>query len=686
MKQSGSLFFITRFTGLSIVFGFILRILLLFNHQTIDIPSFIEIIKAFILGSVYDFFFCFLALLPFFIQFLGWNELKYDKKAGIIIEILLLSALIYTFFFHSIFDQYGGGAPLIAKIFFSYKLFSFSLRFFIPKVRKTWRLISSQIIFFLYIFGLAVNTVSEYFFWNEFGVRYNFIAVDYLIYTTEVIGNIFESYPVVPMLIGLVLLSSIIQIVLQKKKVFVGNSRNAKECFAISAIMITGWVIGLPILAHSRTAFQSENTYVNELQSNGSYDFILAFKENKLDYQQFYPLLDKEKCLTTVQKLCNRNRQNIQEIRDSIPFVKKNIILITVESLSADYLSRYGNRMDLTPNLDSIMEHSLVFDSLYAVGNRTVRGLEALSLCNPPTTGESLIKRNDNDHLFSIGSLLSREGYSVQFLYGGNSYFDNMGQYFSNNGYKVIDKSSFKPDEITFSNIWGVCDEDTFGKALKIMDYDTQSENPAFINIMTVSNHRPFTFPSGKIKLHDEAEKSRDGAVKYTDYAIGRFIREAEQKAWFKNTIFIIVADHCSSSAGNTSIPVDQYHIPAIIYSPGFVMPRYVSKLCSQIDLMPTVLSLMHMSYDSRFVGQDILSPSFVPRAFLATYQNMSYLKNNVLTILSPVKMVKQYKVVFKHGNPTEEVPLAIRNSQLQNEAEALYQQANMYIYKQPKM
>ena len=92
----------------------------------------------------------------------------------------------------------------------------------------------------------------------------------------------------------------------------------------------------------------------------------------------------------------------------------------------------------------------------------------------------------------------------------------------------------------------------------------------------------------------------------YTDYALGRFFAEASKQPWFANTIFLITADHCASSAGRTEIPLEKYHIPALIYAPGFVEPQHVGGIVSQIDLMPTLLSLLNMSYDSHFYGRSI--------------------------------------------------------------------------------
>ena len=282
---------------------------------------------------------------------------------------------------------------------------------------------------------------------------------------------------------------------------------------------------------------------------------------------------------------------------------------------------------------------------MYATGNRTVRGLESVTLCIPPSPGESLIKRNNNDHMFSTGYLFKRRGYTVQYFYGGYGYFDNMNTFFEGNGYNIIDRSSFKKDEITFANIWGVCDEDMFMKAIHVFDENSKHKSPFFGHIMTVSNHRPFTYPSGKIDISNTS-KSREGGVKYTDYAIGRFIEEAKKRPWFPNTVFVFVADHCASSAGKEDIPLDKYKIPAIIYSPGLIKPEKFSKLVSQIDLMPTLFGKLHFSYSSRFYGQDVFDSTYQPRALIATYQKLGYLKDNKLIVLSPNQKNEQYNVI----------------------------------------
>ncbi|RTZ98765.1 MAG: sulfatase, partial [Deltaproteobacteria bacterium] len=230
-----------------------------------------------------------------------------------------------------------------------------------------------------------------------------------------------------------------------------------------------------------------------------------------------------------------------------------------------------------------------------------------------------------------------------KFIYAGYGYFDNMNYFFSHNGFDIVDRNAIRDDEITFSNVWGVCDEDLFGKALKEADKTYQKGKPFFNFIMTTSNHRPYTFPAGKIDRRSHS--GRSGGVKYTDYAIGKFLQDAGKKPWFENTIFLIVADHNGGSAGKNTLPVWRYKIPLIIYAPGIITPGTISKLSCQVDLMPTLFSILNWSYKSKFYGDDILDEVFTERAFIGNYQKLGYLKNNRLTVLLPDKRLVEYQI-----------------------------------------
>ena len=354
---------------------------------------------------------------------------------------------------------------------------------------------------------------------------------------------------------------------------------------------------------------------------------------------------------------------------------KKNVVLISIESLSADFMEHYGNTQKITPFLDSLAEKSLMFTNLYATGNRTVRGLEALTLCIPPTAGESIIKRDDNKNKFTTGNVFKSKGYDVKFLYGGYSYFDNMQDFFGGNGYDIVDRNNFKPEEITFANVWGVADEDMAKKAIQVMNAEAKSGKPFFNHWMTVSNHRPFTYPDGRIDIPGTA-KSREGGVKYTDYSLKLFFEMAKKQDWYKNTVFVIIADHCASSAGKTELPMDKYRIPAMVFSEGFIQPQKFNALMSQIDVMPTVFGLLNFSYQSKFLGQDVFKKEFQPKAYIATYQDLGFVKDNRLTIISPVKKVKQYALELEKSELAPEFKLYYNEKLLKNTDQKLVDDA----------
>jgi len=254
--------------------------------------------------------------------------------------------------------------------------------------------------------------------------------------------------------------------------------------------------------------------------------------------------------------------------------------------------------------------------------------------------------------MFTLGSVFRAKGYDTAFIYGGFGYFDNMNYYFGHNGYRVIDRTGVAKEDITFANVWGACDEDLFRWTMREADASAASGKPFHYFVMTTSNHRPYTFPEGRIDLPSKIS-GRAGAVKYTDYAIGKFLRDAAAKPWFKNTVFVIVADHCASSAGRTAIPVQNYHIPLIIFAPGGqIAPGHIKTLMSQVDYPPTLLGLLNWSYPSRFFGRDIRETDpKEARILVGTYQKLGLLKDDDFLVLTPVRRQNQY--LYNRANYT---------------------------------
>jgi phosphoglycerol transferase MdoB-like AlkP superfamily enzyme len=541
---------------------------------------------------------------------------------------------------------------------------------------------------FLFVFW----KISEILFWEEFGVRFNFIAVDYLVYTTEVVKNIRESYNL-PLIIAVVfavatglflawrklgfvrrweegaaadvssrwrdfaaLLSPLLAFLLVAY--FVGR-RDLKAATAARSSVAERLTAGLRHMGDLQPGFP--NSYDTELAKNGEYAFLAAFWANQLEWKRFYPsrpdAVEKLRAALLSQggEAASADPRDItRRIKPAAPARKWNVVQITIESLSAEYVGCYGSPeyqpKNLTPNLDRISRESLWFSRCYAGGTRTVRGMEALSLSIPPIPGQSVLRRAGCENLTTLGSVLRAKGYETAFLYGGDGFFDNMNYFFESNGYDVVDlpRQLARGKLPTFANAWGACDEDSFAWSLEEADRAHAAGKPFHHFVMTTSNHRPYTWPAGKI---DPKLINREGGVAYTDYAIGAFLKAAQSKPWFKDTVFVIVADHCASVAGKRELEVRKYEIPLFIWSPGNIAPRKFDTMMSQIDMAPTVLGLLGVDYLTRFVGADALAPTYRPRAFISNYQKVAMLRpDGLLTVLKPVKQVAQYKTDLATG------------------------------------
>ena len=518
--------------------------------------------------------------------------------------------------------------------------------------RRGWRAVTGAGLAVWLMLMLFICT-AEWLFWDEFGTRFNFIAVDYLLYTHEVVGNIRESYPV-GKLLGLMALAAAGAVWWGRRLLMPPADPGAKGRLTRGLpVMLALVLLPAHLAVHADMKQHSDNRYLNDLSGDGVYEFFAALRHNELDFEHFYQSLPAEDALARLRRqlptpharLRDHGRDDLTRLVDyGVPERRLNVVLISVESLSADFMAAFGSRDGLTPRLDQLAREGLLFTRLYATGTRTVRGLEALSLAVPPTPGQSIVKRPHNEGLFSLGSVFRAKGYDTRYVYGGYGYFDNMNAFFSANSYEVVDRMAIPAEAIHHENIWGVADEDLFTLAVQQADASYAKGRPSFMHVMTTSNHRPFTYPDGRIDI--PSHTGRAGGVKYTDWAIGRFIDEAAKRPWFRDTVFVIVADHCAASAGKTDLPLERYHIPAIVYAPAHVQPQQVDRLASQIDIAPTLLGLLHFRYESRFLGYDLfdLEPGR-ERAFISTYQDLGVVRDGVLVRLDPRGGVRSTRV-----------------------------------------
>lgn len=448
-------------------------------------PKRFALLKAFILLFL---------ILSFLVRvsFLIWNFSEIDKK---------FFELAHVFVVGSLFD--------LATISF----FTIPYLLYLLMIPKRWHgNIVDKVItytgFFIGVLILYFSFFGEFTFWDEFERRYNFIAVDYLIYTYEVVQNINESYPL-PILISSMLALVLVSIFTIHrlgyfKLTFSSNTTFKQKLYASIPWIIVA-VISCIFITNKQADF-SKNRYNNELSKAGIYSFFAAFRHNELPYMDFYKTMDVQEAFSTVKSVYKNTDDSLLKPNENSIYrrinnadslsksIKPNVIFICVESLSADFLTAYGNTKNLTPTLDSLAKKSIFFTNLFATGTRTVRGMEAITLSIPPSPGRSIVKRSNNQGLFTIGEVFKQKGYNRNFFYGGDGYFDNMNTYFGGNGFNIIDRgrgflldknisttrTNIEDDEVTFENAWGVCDMDLYNKVLKEADKEHQTGKPFF--------------------------------------------------------------------------------------------------------------------------------------------------------------------------------------------------------------
>jgi phosphoglycerol transferase MdoB-like AlkP superfamily enzyme len=518
-------------------------------------------------------------------------------------------------------------------------------------------------LFALVVYGLTYLGAVEYFFFDEFNSRFNFVAVEYLIYPHEVFVNIWESYPVGKVLFASVIVTALLLWLLQPR---IAGALAARSRIS-QRLASAGWLLAALAAVHIGLDINSghagQNRVADEIAANGVYSFFNAAVNNHLDYTQFYLNVSDSEAAARVRRLVAQpNTTFLPDARNPLArhvqyagTVKPlHVIVLLQESLGAEFVGAYGDKRGLTPNLDRIARDSLVFTNTYATGTRTVRGMEAVAASFPPVPAESIVKRQHNEGMFNWSTVMNKNGYSPTFIYGGYGTFDNMNNYFGNNGYRVIDRTDM--DQSGFSNIWGVSDEDLFRNAFRVFDEQHARGERIFSIVMSTSNHKPFTFPEG-IEGVKPKGGGREAGIRYADYAIGRFIEQLRQKPYFENTMVVIVADHGARVYGREDIPLPSYEIPFLVYSPKHVAPRRTDTLTGQIDIAPTVLGLLNMSYDSVFFGRDVLADTSIRHfALLNHNRDIALFRNGRLDGLGfrNTHTARNYDTLTRSQSPAE--------------------------------
>lgn len=520
---------------------------------------------------------------------------------------------------------------------------------------------------FVAIVFVELSTPS---FINQFDLRPNVLYVEYLKYPKEVISTLWEAYKL--QLIFTIVFSALsFKWLYSKLKNAATNVQAVKwwkalilsPLLLLLAVMMARSTLGHRGVNPSTVVFSSD-PMVNTLPLSSAYSVLYALREMMNENQsnvQYGKLPDDEVIQLVKQEMgvdeqhFTAGKQSTLHYHEATHKREKplNLVIVLEESLGAEFVGSLGG-LPLTPELDKLTKEGIWLNNLYATGTRSVRGIEAVITGFTPTPLRSVVKLTKSQtNFFTVAQLLKEKGYDTSFIYGGEAHFDNMKRFFASNGFdKIIEEPDFKNP--VFTGSWGASDEDLFSKA-----HDTfssyEDNKPFFSLVFTSTNHSPFEFPDGRIELYDQEKQTVNNAVKYADYALGEFIRKAKKSKYWENTVFLIVADHNSRVYGAEIVPVERFHIPALILGAD-VKPQQYSRLASQIDLLPTLLSIMGVDATYPAIGRDLTRSTMPGRAIMQFDTTQAYMQEDGnVAIMQKHKEPVQYVYSKPHLTKAEQ-------------------------------
>ncbi|MCD9464178.1 hypothetical protein CJF25_14485 [Photobacterium phosphoreum] len=537
----------------------------------------------------------------------------------------------------------------------------------VPYLSQIWLIILPiWITFGLWL--LVYMEAATPFFIKEYDVRPNRLFVEYLIYPKEVMSMMWSGYKL-ELALGLIISLTTVYFGWIFSNYLVQDLQTPnwywRPVIALStvALCVLGArsTLGHRAINPSMIAFSHDNL-MNDLPLNSSYSVLYAMKLMRkiVDSSTIYPPMKTSDIIHTLQENSQLTAKAFtQPLLPTLAYhqasntgKRKNIVILLQESLGARFVGGLGG-LPLTPNLDKLMQESWNLTRLYATGTRSIRGIEAVTTGFFPTPANAVVKLpKSQNNFYSIAQTLKAENYHTQFIYAGESHFDNMKGFLLGNGFVDIqDLPTFHNPE--FIGSWGACDEDLYNKAHEQFSMLTEQNKPFFSLVFTTTNHSPYDYPQGKIEPYNHPSATRENTVKYSDFALGQFIEQAKKSDYWDDTIFVLVADHDSRAYGDQIVPIDCFHIPAVIFGGG-VAAHEDNRLASQLDLPPTLLSMAGISANHPMMGHDLTKDvaEHKQRAVMQYHNNFAWLNNNNHAIVfQPNKDIMTF-----HYDPTSHI------------------------------
>lgn len=355
-------------------------------------------------------------------------------------------------------------------------------------------------------------------------------------------------------------------------------------------------------------AYFCEDPFLNQLGVNPVFNLMTSTLDDRRKENRYLHLMPEQAAIKKVQQLLGR--PGIADISPIARIVKqeeapthKNVVLIFMESMSAQLMQSFGQKKQLTPFLDSLFHQSCSFSHCFSAGIHTNHGMYATLYSFPAIMKRNAMKGSVVPAYSGLPTVLKENGYRNLFFMTHESQYDNMNAFFRTNGFdEIYAQENYPTDKVV--NSFGVQDDFLYQYALPVLNKKAQSGQPFFTVLLSISNHPPYIIPP---YFHPRSNKPEEQIVEYADWSIAQFMKEAQKQPWFENTIFVLLGDH-GKMVGNPDceMPQSYNHIPLIFYGKG-IKPEIKDYFCGQVDVAPLLLDLLKISYVQNNFGVNVL-------------------------------------------------------------------------------
>jgi phosphoglycerol transferase MdoB-like AlkP superfamily enzyme len=477
---------------------------------------------------------------------------------------------------------------------------------------------------------LTFILLSEFEFFREFQSRLNQLAFRYFDHPETVLGMIWYNYPVLKYVAGTLGVGLVIYIALRlalrwayppqepgHRVNYVGEILGAVVIVVVAVFGARGGFQGEPL--QWGDAFKGNSEFANEMSLNGLYSLGEAVKDTfsrdqiSSKWRGKMPMDDARLVVRAMlvargEKLLDvKNRTVLREGDVGSNLVLKstngkpiNVVIVKMESFSARFVGACGAEHSFTPYFDALAKDGVLFDRCLSAGTHTHQAIFATELGFPNLPGYEALMESGvaNQDFLSAPEIFQKRGYQTFFLYNGDFSWDNMRGFFRKQGVqKFVGRDEMKADAKFVDEVWGVSDGDLFDRANREFEAAAK-KGPFMAAMLTLSNHAPFQVPPvpGVGPITDQGEyNGRLEAMRYADWAVGKFISDAKKLDYFKNTLFVFVGDHgFHVPPVLTEVHLLYHHVPLLFYAPGLnLQPRVDHRVATHMNIIPSVLGLL---------------------------------------------------------------------------------------------